>query len=307
MKNSHTTRGTKKSPYEIITDLIIERLEQGEIPWHKPWNTLGHGAANFISKKEYRGINALILNSIWSQPHFLTFNQTKKLGGTVKKGSKSTPVTYWNFIYLDKDGKKIPDNERLSRASDIVNRRAFLRIYRVFNQDQIEGIEFPEPPKDIIDEDQRIKRCESLVDKMPKKPKLQHVEAAAYYHPRQDFVNMPAFGTFNNPQSYYQTLFHELAHSTGHESRLAREGIMKGTMFGTRDYSFEELVAELTASFVSNKMMIDTEPILENTAGYIQGWLKKLNSDPQFIIKASTHASKAADWILGKVTETVSI
>lgn len=121
--------------YQIITDLIIEKLESGTIPWKQPWNDYGP-ACNYLSKKPYRGINQLILNGLHTKPFYLTFHQAVSLGGRINKGAKSIPVTYWNFINRHKEtGKKLSDAEATSTPADLVVRSAFLKYYRVFNID----------------------------------------------------------------------------------------------------------------------------------------------------------------------------
>jgi antirestriction protein ArdC len=292
MKNS------KKNAEDVITELILDRLKQGEIPWKMPWKTLGIRASNFVSKTPYQGINAMLLNTLWADPYFLTFKQAKSLGGQVRKGSKASPVTYWNFTYRDQNGRKIQPTSIGNYAPGELKKSGFLKYYSVFNQSQIDGIDWPKIEAELIDENQRIEKCETLVNQMPLKPEIFHKENAAYYSPSEDFVNMPPFGNFVDPQSYYQTLFHELSHSTKHPSRLNRKKLSEGG-FGSRGYAFEELVAEMSASFLSNSMRIDTEPLVENTVAYIQNWIKVLSSDTSFIIKAASQAKKASDWILG--------
>lgn len=279
---------SKISVYEIITNRIIERLEKGNIPWAKPW--VGGDQVipmNGTTMKPYRGINVLLTSMMgYANPHWMTFKQAQKLGAQVIKGEKGTPLVYWNFVNKKDDkgeDKKIP----------------FMKYYTVFNADQIEDLDkkfYPKPVKQIIFK--KINRCEKIVAKFKKAPKIQHKEQRAYYRPSKDMVNMPASDTFKTREEYYSTLFHELGHSTGHETRLNRKGITDMNLFGSHDYSKEELVAEMTASFLCGVSGIENKTI-DNSASYLQGWLKVLKKDSKLIVGAAQQAQKSADHIQG--------
>ncbi len=297
MKNA---KNSPKDIYQEITNLIIEKLEQGFIPWHRPWSAYG-AAASYITKKPYRGVNALLMNMLnHEKPYYLTFKQAKELGGMVRKGSKSVPVLYWNFYFKHAEtGKKLTEAVARKLPADKVKKLAFLREYNVFNIDQIDNIEFNFPEVVIKPENGIIESCESIVTGMPKAPAIKHDNAKrAFYVPSQDYVNMPDIKFFDSSEFYYDTLFHELVHSTGHQSRLSRPEITEHNSFGSENYSKEELVAELGGSFLCGHAGIQNDRTVENNAAYIQGWVKKLKNDNQLIIQATGKAQKAADYIL---------
>jgi antirestriction protein ArdC len=133
---------------------------------------------------------------------------------------------------------------------------------------------------------------------MPNAPMIEHNEPRAYYQPPEDRVNMPKSNLFQSNEEYYSTLFHELAHSTGHKSRLDRDEISKVNLFGSHDYSKEELVAEMGSAFLCGHCSIEPS-VIENQAAYIQNWLRKLHSNKKWLVYAAAKAQKAADFILG--------
>jgi antirestriction protein ArdC len=166
----------------------------------------------------------------------------------------------------------------------------------VFNVDQCEKISPSLLPKPVTSEFEPIDRCEKLVAGMPKRPKLVHGGGRAMYSPAEDLVTMPNAVSFDSPEFYYSTLFHELAHSTGHASRLGRPGITGPIRFGSDPYSREELVAEMGAAFLCGHCGIENRTIQESAA-YIQGWLERLRDDRKLIVHAATQAQKAGDFI----------
>lgn len=287
---SKSNAGVKADTYQIITDRIVSLLEQGEIPWRKTWNTKTGTPRNYITDKPYQGINILILASMrYSSPYWLTFKQAIDKGGSVRKGEHGVPIVFWHFKEceeLDKAGKpkKIP----------------YLRYYTVFNASQIDGIEFPEPAIETIDFNP-IARAEEIVAGYMGKPEIKYGFTRACYRPPLDEVNMPAPERFSSAEEHYSTLFHELVHSTGHEKRLTRRGSDEVRHFGDENYSKEELVAEMGATFLNSEAGIEA-PTLENSVAYIQSWLKALKNDPKILIQAASLAQKAADYILGRLS-----
>jgi len=266
--------------YEIITERIIESLSAGIIPWRKPWNT--EPAKSLVSGKEYRGVNVLLLaSSPFESPWWLTFNQARKLGGMVRQGQRGTPVIFWK-IYDDDDDR----------------RRFVLRYYTVFNLAQCQDIPAPphsprRPPFNPIE------TCDNIVRGYADKPRIDHHgRDAAYYLPLLDTIRIPTPDAFDTPAHYYSTLFHELVHSTGAASRLNRKGITDFDAFGSHQYSFEELIAECGAAFLSHEAGILGNTI-DNSAAYIANWIGRLKSDPTWIVQAGAQAAKAADRILG--------
>ena len=279
---------SRRNVYEIVTEQIIRQLEQGVAPWQKPWRT--ETPCNLVSGKPYRGINVFLLASQgYESRYWLSFNQAKKLGGHVKKGEHSSLVTFWNIgeekIIRDTNG-----NERKSRPF-------LLRFYRVFNVCQTEGIADRLGLGKSAHRVASIEQCEAIVSGMPSRP-LMEQSGRAWYRPSTDTVGMPARDLFNSLEEYYSTLFHELTHSTGHASRVGREGIEQLNTFGSESYSKEELVAEMGAAMLCGLTGLAPQT-LENSAAYLQSWLKVLKSDSRMVVSAASQAQKAADYIQG--------
>jgi len=277
--------------YEIITDRIIEKLEQGTVPWHMPWSA--DGPKNLISDKAYRGINVFMLGSLgYMSPYWLTFKQAQALGGHVSKGEKGTPVVFWKtYSKMETD----PDNQKTEKKSRFV-----LRYYSVFNIEQCTLPAEEIPQQEENNSIEPIPEAMRIVQAMPTAPAIEHGEPRAYYSPSRDLVNMPRAEAFNSSEEYYSTLFHELTHSTGHHSRLDRfkKDDQPIAAFGSREYSKEELIAEMGAAFLSGHCGIE-DRIIDNSAAYIQGWLGRLRNDPKLVVMAAAKAQKASDYILG--------
>jgi len=297
--NKQKSQTASPDMYEVVTNRIIERLEQGELTWRKTWSSYGL-ARNYVSGKAYKGINMLLMNlfSPHSIPYYLTFKQAQDLGGNVKKGAKAQQVFYFNVIFKDANDQTI-SKEVAATMGDNVKVIKFLKYYNVFNVEDIEGIEFKIDDLKLLP-NEKIERCEQVLNAYPSPPEyVEKDRAGAYYTPKEDSINMPPIEQFESAEAYYATFFHESIHSTGHPKRLNREGVAQFDRFGSERYSLEELVAELGASFLCGLTGIDREPVIENTAAYIQGWLKKLKDDKQFIFKAAAEAQKAVDFIVG--------
>lgn len=276
--------------YEIVTEQIIKKLDEGIIPWRKPWGNVAE-AKNLVSKKEYRGINAFLLPvASQGQEYFATFKQAEELGGHVKKGSKGYPVVFFKWLEVEKNG----ESEEIP----------VLRYYTVFAQDQIEGIEFPKAEN--VRAFNPIDKAEEIIAGMPKCPALTYDGGErAYYRPSDDTIHLPKKELFLSDHGYYETAFHELGHSTGHSSRLGRHKKEETDFhFGSAMYAKEELVAEMTASFLCAKTGIDMHKV-DNHAAYIGSWLKALKDDKRMVVFAAAQAQKASDFILGVRKETI--
>ena len=266
---------------EIVTKKILEELEEGIVPWHKPWILAGHNK-NLVSKKAYRGINIFLLGYGRQSPWWVTFKQAKDLGGSVKKGEKGTIVVYYKLNeYLDEN------------SDDLVRKVPILRYYTVFNVEQCEGLESKIPPTTsrIID---KMEECEKVVEGYTDKPPTLPSDRAAY-SPRSDQLLMPPMNSFDSAEYYYSILFHEYVHSTGHSKRLDRD-LENYKPFGSEDYSKEELVAEIGPVFLYNKVGITGA--FNNSVAYIGTWLRRLSDDHSLIISAASKAQKAHDYIL---------
>jgi antirestriction protein ArdC len=290
--------------YGKVTDRIIGYIERNRsLPWRKPWVTPYGDMAprNFQSGKPYRGVNAILTSmNGYSSPFWLTFNQAKALGGCVRKGERSTPIVYWNTVRKPEagvDGER-PDEDE----TDEPERKAyygFYRMYSVFNAEQIDGIQFPEPEAPETGDVPRIQRAEELAEGMRDRPVVAYGGDLAYYSPSDDRVVVPERSRFVSSEEYYSTLFHELAHSTGHPKRLHRFGAPGAERFGSRGYSKEELVAEISSCFILNSIGISTEDTDGNSAAYIRGWLEALKGDRRMLVVAAGLAGKASDYIMG--------
>jgi antirestriction protein ArdC len=170
-----------------------------------------------------------------------------------------------------------------------------IRSFPVFNWDQIVGVPRKEAGQVLEPDRDLIKVCNSVLDKMPNPPAYRESGSSAYYVPKKDLVNLPPIETFKTTEGYAATKFHEYGHSTGHESRLNRPGIMTVAAFGGEEYSFEELVAELTSAYLCARNGIDNT--LENSSAYVQNWLKALKDDKTMLMKASGKATAAVEYI----------
>jgi antirestriction protein ArdC len=295
---------------EIITDRIVKLLEAGTVPWHKPWangENAGNGMPrNAVSKRHYRGINVFILASqAYSSPCWLTYKEAVRLGGHVRKGEYATPIIFWKWLAreVEKDDGTLTEKQF-----------PFLRYYNVFNTEQTEGCRLP---SDSVVEGEgkafdQIAACEAVYANMPNRPELYHGatesilrgrKLEAYYSPSADRVVMPRREAFDSPEFYYSVLFHELTHSTGSRSRLSRETLTQALHFGDTNYSREELVAEMGASFLSAHTGIE-QVTLENSAAYLASWIRRLKGDPRLVIIAAASAQKAVDYILNRKPET---
>ena len=287
--------------YEQITNRILEQLDRGVVPWKSPYFSKTGFPKNFATQKEYRGINILLLASQrFTSPFFLTFLQAKELGGNVRKGEKGHLVVKYGTYSKEEDAAASNDDSAKSRG--------YLKAYTVFHASQIDGISFPEPealPDLTITE--KTDRARAIVDGMPNRPAMHEGSAVPCYRPGTDSVHMPEKEYFVTEEAFYCTLFHELAHSTGHASRLARKSLMNNAGINStndtarKTYAEEELVAEMAASFLNAEAGIIEEEI-ENSAAYIKGWSEAFRSKEakSWVVRAASEGQKAADFILGR-------
>lgn len=285
----------KKDAYEVVTARIIEALEKGIVPWHKPWkNVHADGAPRSLaSGKRYRGINVWTLSVTallegYSSPYWLTFKQAKERGGTVRKGEHGTQIVLWKPIR-----KTVEENGKREDRKFLL-----MRYFTVFNADQCDGLSIPEP--EVLPEHDPIETAESIARGYVE-VEVKHGGDRACYSPGLDYVAMPQMRQFVSAEAYYGTLFHELAHSTGHESRLARPSLISPSPFGSPDYSKEELVAEMASAFLAAEAGI--EPNFQQHAGYIESWLRALKNDRKLLVQAAAAAQKASDYVLGIKSE----
>ena len=291
--------------YSIVTVRIIEKLEAGTIPWHKPWRSIG-APQNLVSKKSYRGINVWLLTTqSYTSPYWATLRQINELGGRVRKGEKSTPVVFWR---IDRDGVEVRANsdqhEPEHEQEEGQGRRRFvLRYYSIFNTEQCElpasvseKLAFPEQRQ--LDP---IEACEKILTGMPNPPEIVHAGDQAFYSPITDRITMPPRGLFENADEYWSTFWHEAGHASGHRKRLNRDSITETAPFGSATYSVEEIVAEMTAAYLCGITGIENRTI-DNSAAYVAGWLRQLRDQRKLIIHAAAQAQRACDYILNLKT-----
>jgi antirestriction protein ArdC len=240
MTNNPNQEKEKVDVYALVTNRIIELLNQGTIPWRMPWTSAGV-PMNLLSKRPYRGVNVLLLNSCeFEQNLFLTFKQIKTIGGSVKKGEKG------NFVVFTKILEKEVDQGEVKR----IDKKSFLRYYKVFNLSQCNDIPEALIPVFTNNTSTPISECENVLLGMRNAPEVKFKENGAFYVPSLDYINMPKKKSFKSMEDYYGVLFHELIHSTGHSSRLNRKEVMENHEFGTEMYSIEELVAEIGSCYL---------------------------------------------------------
>ena len=272
--------------YAEVTARIIDQMENGVIPWEKPWVASGK-AISHATGKPYSLLNQLML----SRPgEYLTFKQCQQAGGKVKKGEKTSMVVFWKWIEQE--------DEETHEKKEV----PFLRYYNVFHIDQCEGITAKHTTEAVFPDGAEVLEAaqEIVYDYLGRTGvKLSHTEGdQAFYRPATDEVVLPIRKQFVSTAEYYSTVFHELTHSTGHPARLNR--LARPSFFGTEDYSKEELVAEIGAAALVNHVGLETGSSIRNSAAYIQNWLKVLKDDKRFIVSAAGRAEKAVNLILNQ-------
>jgi antirestriction protein ArdC len=292
---------TRTSLYDEITDQIIAELEAGRLPWVQPWGSASAGAPlalpkNAATNRQYSGINILMLwGSViahgFAGQSWLTFRQALTLGGHVRKGERGTSVVYADrFVPAD-------DKRRARETGEEAQAVPFLKRFTVFNIDQCDGlpediaIAAPPPLPGMI---------APVVEDLIKATGIDFRIGGnrAFYAAAEDYVQVPPPAAYFEPVNWHRTALHELCHASGHKSRLDRD---LGGSYGTRKYAFEELVAELGAAFSCASLGI--VPTVRH-ADYIGAWLEILREDNRAIVRAASHASKAADYLLGFLGET---
>lgn len=275
----------------LITDRLIEEMEKGLIPWDKPWT--GVGAVSHTTGKPYSLLNQLILGCAGE---WVTMNQIKAEKGHLKKGSKGRPVVFWKQVttsLTDENGEPV---------EKIV---PMLRYYTVFNVEDCENIKIKYPPE-LQKHANPVSEAEDIITAYVEREGVKlirdNLSDEAFYSPSRDAIVIPKIEQFPNEALYYSTAFHEMAHSTGHKTRLDRFACGSGAAaFGSDDYSKEELVAELGAANLVAHVGIETRVSFRNSAAYLQGWMQVLKNDPTMIVSAAGKAEKAVNYILGDV------
>jgi antirestriction protein ArdC len=272
--------------YELVTDKIIAAMENGVVPWQKPWTGTGC-PTSLTTGRPYRGINSLILEVVamgesYDRPLWGTYKQAQALGGNIRKGEKGTPVVLWKPMEKDKgDGTK--------------ESFMMMRYFTVFNVAQMDDITIPEK---FLIKREPVTVLNGIAEALsyPGGPEVRHSQQdRAYYAPASDTIVLPLLEQFTTPERYASTALHEIVHSTGHEDRLNR-GL--GNTFGCEKYAQEELVAEVGAAMLATNLGIPVE--WDQHAAYLTSWLQVLREDRKMIVQAAQKAQKAIDHVTGE-------
>lgn len=290
--------------YQMVTDRVLEQLSKGIIPWQKPWKNIKSAsgddlAISYVTRRPNSFLNQMLLarNGEW-----LTFNQVKQMNGNIKKGAKAGLVVFFKRI-LSK--KTVTDEHGVETEKQIII--PMLKYYHVFHIEDCEGIDTKIIP--TIDEPaegvmvlQPVEEAERVIAGYLSREKTLKLHndrpsSQALYSLVFDSVTVPMLSQYEIADEYYSTLFHELVHSTGAKNRLNREDGMNSHGFGSKDYSREELVAELGSAMLCAATGISNDAAFKNSVAYIQGWMQKLKSDNKAIVWASSRSEKAARFI----------
>lgn len=274
----------------MVTNRIIEQLENNIVPWEKPWSGTLDGAFNRVSKKPYSILNQMLLKY---NGEYATFKQWQELGGHIRKAEKSEIIVFW---------KMYPIKEKQDDGTEIIKTIPLLKYINVFHISQVDGVE---PLKQKVTHDiEPIEKAEKILNDYWNRENItiEHVKGdKVFYSPMFDKIQLPLFEQFKQSEEYYSTAFHESVHSTMKTSRCNRQEDRKGKVvsFGSEEYSKEELVAEVGSAQLMNIVGIETTKSFRNSTAYIQSWLKVLRNDNKFIVSASSKAEKAVNYILG--------
>ena len=308
---------------EEIADRIIELLDQGELPpWEKGWrNSKSGDPVNALTMKPYRGINrwlTLITQQSmgYDDPRWLTYRQAEGLGGHVRKGEKSTSIIFWKQVSFrqredgDEAQNQAHGNNQAKQANanngsppDESRTRTYpmLRSYRVFNLEQTQDCKVkPLATAETTGHDP-IELAEAIIAGMPNPPEMEFYENANYvphYQPATDVIRVPKMDRYLNLEDYYNTVFHELTHATGHSKRLDRFSL-DANADDLHAYGREELTAAMGSAMLAAHAGIEAE-LVERDASYIRHWRDTINADKPMIIRSATLAQRAVDLILGE-------
>lgn len=286
-------RKASRDIQQEITNTIIEALENGVNPWVCPWDKSTDSALpyNHKTQESYNGMNILMLwiaakERGYSRNSWLTYKQAQELGATVRKGEKSTMGIFYKKIEMKATQSK-PEAEKEFFP--------MAKAFNVFNVEQIDGLELEAIEELEPKQFNTVENVENLIIKSG--VDLRHGGTRAFYRSSSDFVQMPDRERFKSELDYYATFTHELTHWTGHKHRLDRP---QANEFGSADYAYEELIAEIGSAFINAELGLVGEVQHES---YIASWLKALKEDKRFIFKAASAASKAHKFIFSLTKE----
>jgi len=274
---------------------IVRCLEEGTAPWQRPWEPGATGAAPFNPKtgRPYRGFNNLWLSLAGhADPRWLTYNQARTAGAQVRASERARTIEYWQWsekkAALDEVGNAVKDAEGRTVTRDAPLERPRVFFARVFNAEQIDGLEPWRAPEPAFEP---VARAEHLLAGAGVRI-VTDSGGRAYYTPARDVIALPPREAFATAHGFYATALHELGHASGHESRLARPF----GAFGSESYAREELRAEMASYMTARAMGVGHDP--SNHASYVGSWLKALKDDPNEIFRAAMDAEKISIWIM---------
>jgi len=289
----------------LVVEKVLQDMEKDGLNWAKSWST-AFAPYNPVSGTRYRGMNRLLLGYIAAKrnlndPRWVTSRQAEESGWKIKKGSKSAGVEKWKRVSRRNDLEEAGED-----GEDCLTFFACVGYFNVFNAEEVEGM----PPLELPEYEHDEK--EAIADRLigtSRCPIHEIATSTAAYYPQEDVVRLPLRRVFKSIEAFVRTLLHEMGHSTGHESCLARE--LKGR-FCTEDYAYEELVAEMSALFCSIELGLDPDAELlggeyyENHVAYLKSWQKKLREDPNDLFSAASAAEKAMEVIIGRYGDTMN-
>ena len=288
----------KTDIYQLVTDRMICQLEQGCVPWQRPWSLTSSAqtmALSHDSGNPYSFLNQMLLGE---PGEYLTFRRVKELGGAVRKGAKGRPVVFWKPLVVEEE----EDGVKRVRTIPVLKR------YTVFHITDTEGVESRFAGKEEKAEsassplspvEQADRTAQEYVERNEPLRLCITDSGKAYYSHSDDKVVVPKMGQFRSAEEYYSVLYHELVHSTGHESRCNRRDAGQIAAHGDSAYAKEELTAEMGAAMALSCLGIDSEQAFDNSAAYIDGWLKKLRNDKTLVVRAAGKAEQAVRFIFG--------
>lgn len=269
-----------KNIFEVVTNQIVKQLNEGIVPWRRPWST--SGPKSYVSNKEYSGVNVFLLQSGYKSPYWITFKQCQKQGGSIRAGEHGSPI-----VFIDRFMKETTNKQ----GEKVLKPFTFLKYYTVFNWEQTKGLPEKVPPER---NNQQITSAEDLLRK--RGPNIKCNPEEAFYNPYDDSIYLPVIDQFESSEAFYSVAFHELTHWTGASGRCSRDTV-KNYHVGKDVRSQEELTAEMGAAFLCQLAGLDTSETLPNSSAYIQSWIQHLQNNPRWVLKASKHAREAVEYI----------
>ncbi|ARR10635.1 hypothetical protein AR543_p0027 (plasmid) [Paenibacillus bovis] len=271
---------TGKTVADVVTERIVELMSRGVIPWRRGWDVLP--AVNYVTQKAYKGINLLLLDRAGE---YMTYKQMKDHGGTLKKGAEK----FIAVQYYEGETKLTEQEQKEGKEATTYRSKRYYSLYHIAD---IEGIQSKQPHK--VRNHQPLETAEKFIQEFANKPVIKVGYNQAVYYTERDLIEIPALSSYQKPEEYYSTAYHELIHATGHSSRLNREGFTDSCSID--QYSKEELIAEIGSAMLCTMAGIE-HSTLEDSAAYIQSWASRLKGDSDLIIQAAAKAQAAVSYI----------